>query len=398
MVSGRAVNQKIQIVYFVDKGIYGVGMYTDMKVGIISIFDNNNFGNRLQNYALQQTLRQYTTEIVTIKNKPYYSGKSRLLRVLPFAESPFFNRAMGMDRRARFADFTSRFICFCKACYWYEKEYSDLKKSDMCDRYCAGSDQVWNPACGRSGMFNYLGFADYDATFSYAASFGIDRIPDEYVEDVRKGLQHIKYISVREDAGKRIVEELTGRTDVQVLVDPTMLLTTQEWDQILVKPQKEVPEKYVLTYFLGEVSPQRGKAIRDKAAEMGCELIELMDNKSPFYVSGPSEFLYLIKHASLICTDSFHGSVFSFLYGRPLAIFEREDSGEDMGSRIRTFSDKFQLENCLVKDNRIHDQKVVDYSAGYAVLAEERIKSKAFLDMVFREADKVGLCKEIREK
>ena len=58
-----------------------------MKTGIVSIFDNNNYGNRLQNYALQQTLAKYAKETVTIKNKPYFSGKSRLARVLPLAES-----------------------------------------------------------------------------------------------------------------------------------------------------------------------------------------------------------------------------------------------------------------------------------------------------------------------
>ena len=82
-----------------------------------------------------------------------------------------------------------------------------------------------------------LGFADSEKTFAYAASFGIDEISEEYVKDAKTGLEHIKYISVREDAGKSIIEKLTGRNDVQVVVDPTMLLTTEEWDQIAEKPK-----------------------------------------------------------------------------------------------------------------------------------------------------------------
>lgn len=364
-----------------------------MRIGVISIFDNKNLGNRLQNYALQQAMKVCEGSALTIKNKPASSGKSRLFRMLPLAESPILNRLLRMDRRAELVAFTKRRVALSKNTYWYEKEYLDLKKADRCHLYCAGSDQVWNPTCGRSGMFNYLGFAEYDRTFSYAASFGIEEIPEQYKEDVRRGLNHIKFISVREDAGKRIVEELIGRTDVQVLVDPTMLLTTQEWDAVAEKPKRKLPEKYLLTYFLGTVSEERRQAVEKKAAELGCETIWLMDKDSLFYAIGPGHFVYLIKHAKMVCTDSFHGSVFSFLYERPLAIFDREGSAENMGSRIRTLADKFSLESCLVKDNCIPDVQEVNYSAGYAALEEERQKSKAFLDMVFEEAERAGLCK-----
>lgn len=359
-----------------------------MRIGIVSIFDNRNFGNRLQNYALQQVLLRYADEAVTIKNKPFSNGKSRLVRASALAESEAFNHLLGMHRRAQLVRFTNRYVHTNKNCYWYEKEYPSLKKEDCCDFYCAGSDQVWNPNC-RQGQFSYLGFADYDATFSYAASFGDDKIPQGYEEAVRKGLQHIKHISVREDAGKRIVEELTGRTDVQVLVDPTMLLTREEWDEVAAKPRRALPERYLLTCFLGGVSPERKDAILQKAKELGCQVIELMDPKSPFYEIGPGEFIDLIKHADLICTDSFHASVFSFLYQRPLAIFDRQGGANKMGGRMETLASKFQLESSLIQENQIPDGIMTpDYSAGYKALEAEREKAKAFLDMVFSEIER----------
>lgn len=365
-----------------------------MKVGIVSIFDNNNYGNRLQNYALQQTLAEYADETVTIKNKPYFSKKNRLARMLPVAESVMLNRLLGMNRRAQMVRFTRRHISTSRYCYWYDKDDSRLRQSDRCDLYCTGSDQVWSPACGRVGMFSFLGFADSERTFSYAASFGVDQIPEKYHEDVRKGLQHIKYISVREDAGKQIVEELTGRTDAQVLVDPTMLLTTDEWDAVAQPPKGELPRKYLLTYFLGEVSQERRAAICRKAKELDCDVIEMMDPDSPFYEIGPSEFVYLIKHATLVCTDSFHGSVFSFLYQRPLSVFDRQGTGSNLGSRLKTLISKFSLQECFMTGDVLPDiRKQPDYTAGYKVLDEEREKSRAFLDMVFNEAERAGLCK-----
>lgn len=356
-----------------------------MKLGIVTIFDNNNHGNRLQNYALQQVLLRYADEVVTMKNKPWYSKKSRIARMLPMAESAFFNRVLGMERRAKIVEFTAKHIRLSRSCYWYDKDGQAPKKADRCDVYCAGSDQIWNPAMGRRGSFDYLKFASAEQTFSYAASFGIEEIPEEYRQAVAEGLRHIRHICVREDAGKKIVEDLTGRTDVQVLVDPTMLLRCQEWDQVIGKPKAPVPQKYLLTYFLGKVSDERQAAIALRAQELDCQVIHVMDPQSPFHAVGPEEFVWLIKNATYICTDSFHGSVFSFLYGKPFAVFSRESKGPDMGSRIKTFMEKFSLRDCAAVEDALPAYcEHPDYTVGYAALEAEREKSKAFLDNVFK--------------
>ncbi|MBQ8833646.1 MAG: polysaccharide pyruvyl transferase family protein [Oscillospiraceae bacterium] len=366
-----------------------------MKVGIVTQYAYDNMGNKLQNYALQRKLAEYADSVCTIKNRPKARGIMGAIKQNALAaDSMLLHRLCGRYRKSEILKFHKKYIADSSAYYCTSQNYHGLKTFDTCELYCAGSDQVWKPGSGRTGVFHYLGFAPTERTFSYAASFGVDRIPEEYQDAVRKGLNHIKYISVREDAGKRIVEELTGRTDVQVLVDPTMLLTTQEWDEVVSKPKKKLPEKYLLTYFLGSISKERRQAIQEKAAELGCEIIETMDPDSPFYAIGPGEFVWLIKHAALVCTDSFHGSVFSFLYGRPLAIFDRKGSGEDMSSRLRTLASKFHLEDCMVNGEKLPQlSPVPDYSAGYVALEEERAKSKAFLDMVFQEAERAGLCK-----
>lgn len=359
-----------------------------MKVGIVSIFDNNNLGNRLQNFALQQVLLKYADQVVTIKNKPYYSKKSRIARMLPLAESEFLNRVLGMERRARIVGFTNRNIRLSRGCYWYDKGDVKLREADRCDLYCAGSDQIWNPTMGRGGSFDYLRFALKEQTFSYAASFGIDTVAPEYADAVRQGLEHVGQLSVREDAGQQIVKDLTGR-DAQVLVDPTMLLTAEEWDQVIALPKAPVPEKYVLTYFLGKVSEQRRAAVQEQADKMECQLIEIMDPASPFHCVGPDEFVYLIKHAQLVCTDSFHGSVFSFLYGRPFAVFGRQGKGPDMGSRLKTFVSKFSLQECVADGDRLPPIPAQpDYDAGYAALRTEREKAAAYLAQVLGSAER----------
>ncbi len=77
-----------------------------MRVGIVSIFDSTNFGNRLQNYALQQVLLRYADEVVTIKNKPSDGKKTKFYKKLPIAESLLMSRLMGRERRTAMLRFT----------------------------------------------------------------------------------------------------------------------------------------------------------------------------------------------------------------------------------------------------------------------------------------------------
>lgn len=365
-----------------------------MKAGIVTICDTENMGNRLQNYALQRALSRYAEDVVTIKNKPRLESKlANLKQGSVLADSAALNRLLGKPRKAKLLQFNQKYLSASRRCYWCNEPDVSIAPEDACDIYCAGSDQIWNPNFYRSEMFNYLGFTSRDTAFAYAASFGIDQIPPHHQEAVRNGLNHLKYISVREAAGKKIVEELTGRTDVQVLVDPTMLLTAGEWSEILKQPAAPLPERYLLTFFLGSVSQSRKDAIAHLAADRDCQVIDLMDPGSPFHVIGPDEFLYLIAHADAVCTDSFHGSVFSFLFQRPLAIFSRispDGSHSDMGSRLKTFADTFCLDHCIATQDRLPQiPETADYSSGMEVLKSERAKASAFLDQVFSRAKAV---------
>jgi len=353
-----------------------------VKIGIVTPFDNRNLGNRLQNYALQQVLLRYAEEVITLRNKPALpSLADRLRRGCPLAESVWVNTLLGEKRKARLLQFNRAYLHMSKACYWYNKPDTALHPEDRCDWYCAGSDQVWNPDLGRSGMFSYLGFAPGERTFSYAASFGVDPIPLAQSSAVQQGLRHIRHLSLREQTGKAMAEELTGRKDIQILPDPTLLLTTAQWDVLARKPEMPLPKDYLLTYFLGEVSPDRRNALLRIAAEHSLVPVDLMDPGSPFYAIGPCEFLYAIRNAALVCTDSFHGSVFSFLYQRPLWIFDREGEGKTMGSRLDTLTETYSLQTFRVKETALPQlPEKADYSAGYTRLQEERRKAKQYLD------------------
>ena len=224
-----------------------------------------------------------------------------------------------------------------------------------------------------------LKFVEDNKKIAFSASFGISELPEQYKQKTAEALKTFKAISVREDSGKKIVEELTGRTDVEVLVDPTMLLTPEEWDKVSKKPKQLNFDKYILCYFLGELSEQRKKEIERVAKENDCKIINILDKKDPFYETGPSEFLYLEKNAFLICTDSFHSSVFAILYNRPFIVFDREDSLVKMNSRLDTLLKKFELEDRWYEGEIKKEQLKTDYTKAYEILEKEREKSMKFL-------------------
>lgn len=352
------------------------------KVGIITINDNDNYGNRLQNYAVQEILVKNKFETYTILNNVFWNNKEKsfekkLLKLLKYFKGKIkrdFNNLINRERHKLFLNFNKNIIYNKKT---INSQYNTI--NNKYDYFIVGSDQVWNPNFRRLSDVDLLSFADSEKRISFSASFGISELPNKFKEKTKKELLKFKAISVREDAGKNIVEDLTGRKDVEVLVDPTMLLTSKEWDKVSKKPKMLHSQKYILNYFLGELSQSRKEEINRVAKENDCEVIDILDKNSPFYQTGPSEFLYLEKNAFLICTDSFHSCVFAILYNRPFVVFEREDNTVSMNSRIETLINKFQLENRIFKNSIIEENIKHDYTNAYKILEQERNKSMKFL-------------------
>ena len=346
-----------------------------MKIGILTINDNNNYGNRLQNYAVQEIIKKEGYVCYTLKNIPQLNGKDKmLLKFIKYIITNSIKKEKNIKRLNAFLKFNEN-INFTNN---YINPYVKIHKKY--DYFITGSDQVWNPSFGRLRDVDLLNFAKPEQRIAFSASFGINELPEKYKNKAKKELERFKAISVREDKGKEIVEELTGRKDVQVLVDPTMLLTAEEWDKVSRKPEQLKEGKYILNYFLGELSEERKKEIDRIAKENGCEVINILDTNSPFYQTGPSEFLYLEKNAFLICTDSFHSCVFAILYNRPFVVFNREGANINMNSRLDTLLKKFKLENRWYNGKITKEQLQADYQKTYKILELERKKSKEFLE------------------
>lgn len=188
----------------------------------------------------------------------------------------------------------------------------------------------------------------------------------------------LEYLSVRENDGSRIIRELTG-IDVPVHVDPTLLLTKEQWLAISKQASNKPKGTYVLTYFLGGIPENHRNQIKNMAKANSLEVINLGDiREKETYRTGPGEFIDYINDCALFCTDSFHGAVFSILLRKPFIVYERTDYA--MFSRLSTLLEKFNLQSRKIeKIDNIEDAFKIDFSHILTILEAERNKSVDYL-------------------
>lgn len=360
--------------------IYITKMKKKRKLAILTINDDCNLGNRLQNYATQETLKKHNIKVETISNQNGIVGKGyvkkkvkdRIKRILIIKPKyKRYNNFMKFNKNIKYSK------------YHIDMNYISNKLSTGYDYYITGSDQVWNPNFNRMSDIDFLKFAPKEKRSSFSASFGISEIPEELKEYYKSNLLEMQNLSVREERGKEIIQELTGRTDIEVLIDPTMMLTAEEWDRVAKKPRKSKTNKYILKYFLSDLSEKRRKEIERVATKNCCSIINLMDKNEELYTSGPCEFLYLVKNAFMVCTDSYHGSIFSIIYNKPFVVFDREDNIVNMNSRLETLLSKFQLQERYSKDGKIPEELLQwDYTESYKILELEKGKTNEYIEKI----------------
>ncbi|MGH2079308.1 polysaccharide pyruvyl transferase family protein [Aerococcus urinaeequi] len=364
------------------------------KIGIVTLLGYFNYGNRLQNYALQETLVKLGCEVTSLKFSndqdflmEFSGGKTRKERIINkikdgsigelvntyhklFQEK--INRIKYKEtielRTSKFKEFTFEYI--------NEQDYNG--KINSFDYFVVGSDQVWNPNYIINKPQFLLNFAPPSKRISYSASFGISTLPEAVVSTYAKEIEKFKHISVREGDGKEIIQNLVNK-EVPILVDPTMLLSKEEWLKIAKKANNRPNSQYILTYFLGGPSSETSTKVNKLAKERNMKVINLGSKvDAETYATDPSEFIDYINNASIFLTDSFHGVVFSIILQTPFIVYERIAVGSSMYSRIETLLNKFDLNNRQEKSFE-GDLFNVDFSNTNEILDLEQKKSILYL-------------------
>lgn len=311
-----------------------------MKVGVVTVHKAPNYGANLQAYATWKFIVDcgHDCEIIDISLKPegerfplsrpeYYEKNKiplrvqirlllrKVLVVLGLKKPSYIPPPILPAAQKKFDTFNGLIK--------YSSHYETLEMLYACppqyDLYITGSDQVWNPTQHYCLEPFFLTFVKGEKRkLSYAASIGIEELRNNEKKQFSEWLSSYEAIAVREKVAKDLLEEVTGRNDIEQVIDPTFLLSQEEWQKFAIEPKSS--ESYILVFTLGHNPLLIEYALKLKA-ETGFEVKVVCLMALPYdgeeYESitdaCPRELIGYMSKAELVLTDSFHGTAFSIL-------------------------------------------------------------------------------------
>ncbi|MBN1043576.1 4Fe-4S dicluster domain-containing protein [Clostridium botulinum] len=334
------------------------------KIAIMTWYNYLNFGTSLQVTASSYIIKKlgYDTDVIEyiphgklVSLKDNRKIKYYIKKINGKINNKNNKGILDEKRRIAFEKFLKEHITLTGEC---KTDADFFQLNYLYDAFVCGSDQIWAPSLFNSKYF--LDFVqDTNKIIAYAPSIGLTEIKDDNVLNrMKESIGRFRYLSIREEQGKKLIKNICDK-DALVVVDPTLLLDVEEWDSMAAKNNEE--DAYILCYFLGDnkQSWEHVKKLSEKT-KLPIKIIPVFnkDLKRKFEVImgvGPSEFLSLVKNAKFVCTDSFHGTVFSIIYERAFYTYERfsNKDSNSQNSRIYNILKLAGLQDRIVKDKSI---------------------------------------------
>ena len=360
-----------------------------MKIDLITLHAIKNYGSVLQTLATQTLFESYGYEVEVINYirencldenlMEYWCGNNIIKKIAMYPTL--------MRWKTVFNKFLDEHINLTEKIYTYESDFENFSLD--ADIYCTGSDQVWNS--GWNGGIEkplFLSFVpESKYKFAYSSSFGKKRLSEEEVQATKEYIEQYKFISVREDSAKIILEEQYNYTKCQHVVDPTLAYDGDFWRKFA--PKSKLKGDYILIYNLN-----RSKEFDDYAVKLskitGIPLVRLCTRYDQFYRPGKSilvpevfEFITLIDNARYVLTDSFHATAFSLnLNTEPLCVYPSEYSSRLESILRMTGTLQKHVEN--YNDFEVVNRKI-DFEMVNKALDEQRVRIREFLTTVFED-------------
>lgn len=330
---------------------------TGKMAAILTWCDNNgptNYGQILQCYAMQNLVDrwgydsfvvQYRTRDERDFGKRIFSNRTPVGRLLNSHYEQQYNLKIiekrNTPRVQAFKEFIKKYIRLTPPCY--SRKAVEYETKD-CSLLVCGSDQIWNPL-----WVNPIWLLDFGTSSQRRVAYAPSGIFDEDEDSeacYRKMvplIEKLDVVTVREQLGVDILSKYTDKV-IQAAPDPTLLMSSKEWDKVCA--EQLVPEDYIFCYVMGSIRPHQ-LVLRKLLEKYNAKKIVyipsnlLNEGQLPYFVrfdtAGPAEFISLIKHAKAVCTDSFHGTALSLIYGKQFYTVQRVQVGADkFGGAERT--------------------------------------------------------------
>lgn len=354
-----------------------------MKIGIMTFYNTTNYGALLQAVALQKAINKLDSECETIQYR-CTRIEQRELPMVPQNYNGFKSYSIkwlgyiGKKRKKM------KMLSFEKLMKTSSKVYSsdDIELAGtVYDKIIVGSDIVWDIEITDDYSF-FLEFIEPKKRFAYSASFGHADVPEEAKRKISTLLSEFNKISVRESSGKRWIENHIGRV-VEVTLDPTLLLTDEEWRSLC--DWKPKLTNYIVLYFLDKQGYMLNEA-RRIAKKSGKKIVVIHDGlkhiRGVYNIKHCSveEFLGWIKYSDMVITASYHGMIFALNFKKQLLFFNRAHA-----ERMKTIAKLLGIESNEIIPGKVANESMIDYSKVDEMLAIERIRSYAYLRSILEE-------------
>lgn len=373
-----------------------------MRIKLVTFAPHPNFGTCLQSYALNYVLRKMGHDVEFIYNRRetpppsfrhyVFAALKRILKI--FLPERKINRlkerknAMIHNNRSDsnlpvilqlpnhpILSFLSKcpgYNFLAKKCYYGNLQKRKVHKFTFedgnfnmhrlftlvdykkivadADLFITGSDQIWNPFCGGYNPMMFLEFVnDGTKCVAYSSSISLPEIPVSVKERMGRELKKFSHIAVREQRSVELLSELLHRDDIKLVVDPTYLLTAEEWEEFGNRAEIEfpVPDKYIFCYFVGakrvDVYEQMVQDVKQFTGIKDVITLECYNrdwnygNGRLYKDAGPYEWVYLLKHASYVCMDSFHATVYALKFQKEFVHAMKNDDRETGSQNTRMY-------------------------------------------------------------
>ncbi|SCW65297.1 Polysaccharide pyruvyl transferase [Ruminococcaceae bacterium YRB3002] len=345
-----------------------------MRIGIVTYWKSSvNYGEQLQNYALQEYLRGLGHDPFLIRydyeNDTIYGSRPVYIRIIralnPGRLINYFTTRKNNRKRINdcikhprgFEEFRERYLSMSRVYTTIDDLRNDPPEADI---YITGSDQVWNTFEGgliemknRIRAF-FLDFGHEDTLrISYAASWGRTWIPDDEVIFIKPLISRFNAITVRERSGIDICHKM-GREDACLSSDPVLLHDAETYRKLYRENGEKIQnEKYLLFYYMNNDGKYNRRAVFDWASSMGLKTIYITDDWHDDLTRsfpGITEWLELIDKAEFVVTNSYHCALFALIFEKRIGVIRRFGKYTGMNTRMDHL-----FESCGIKPRYIDD-------------------------------------------
>ena len=364
------------------------------KVGVITMHKVLNYGSALQAYATQYALEKLgvSCEIIDyiFPNKFHKKNKKTIYARLRHFASELYTGFARIRKQKYFKAFYKEYLKLSGRTYNSPMEIFSIPP--IYDIYMVGSDQTWYVHDEEGDKVFFLSFAPKGAKkISYASSFGPVSAENKRLQQLKSELNDFSALSVRERNGQKIIADLIQKKAC-ICLDPTLLLSKEEWGKLAMKSTLKIQKTYTLVYVVGYYNPYPFAVdfIKKVYEQTGLHIVLLFFNK--FQELGtkdithlhngvsPYDFLSLFQNAALVITTSFHGTAFALNFERPFySIINDKPTSDD---RMLSLLLEVGAENRAIKCNsEISDISLkMDYTPISTKLQEKREDSIMYLE------------------